>query len=93
LNSACRAILTKPAHPYTRGLIACLPDISTDLKRLPSIPGNTPNPIDLPGGCTFHPRCKDVMDTCLIIEPSLVNIAGVHKVACHLYDMVGADRA
>ncbi len=82
-------ILTAPAHPYTRGLIACLPDISADLKRLPSIPGNTPNPIDLPQGCTFHPRCKDVMDTCRSTEPALVNIAGVHKVACHLYDKAG----
>ena len=86
-------ILTAPAHPYTRGLIACLPDISADLKRLPSIPGNTPNPIDLPQGCTFHPRCKDVMDICRSTEPELVNIAGVHKVACHLYDNAGVDRA
>ena len=86
-------ILTDPAHPYTRGLIACLPDISADLKRLPSIPGNTPNPIDLPAGCTFHPRCRDVMDVCRYTDPSLVNITGVHKVACHLYDNVGADRA
>jgi len=86
-------ILTDPAHPYTRGLIACLPDISADLKRLPSIPGNTPNPIGLPAGCTFHPRCGDVMDACRSTEPALVNIAGVHKVACHLYDNVGTDRA
>lgn len=86
-------ILSVPAHPYTRGLIACLPDISADLKRLPSIPGNTPNPIDLPAGCTFHPRCIDVMDSCRSTEPALVNIAGVHKVACHLYDNVGAERA
>jgi len=86
-------ILTDPAHPYTRGLIACLPDISADLKRLPSIPGNTPNPMDLPAGCTFHPRCRDVMDVCRSTEPALVNIAGVHRVACHLYDNAGADRA
>jgi peptide/nickel transport system ATP-binding protein len=86
-------ILTNPSHPYTRGLIACLPDISTDLKRLPSIPGNTPNPIDLPAGCTFHPRCKDVMDVCRSNEPVFVNISGVQKVACHLYDNAGAYRA
>lgn len=86
-------ILTNPSHPYTRGLIACLPDISTDLKRLPSIPGNTPNPIDLPAGCTFHPRCKDVMDVCRSNEPVFVNISGVQRVACHLYAGAGAYRA
>ncbi len=57
-------ILQNPAHPYTRGLISCLPDMSTHAKRLPSIPGTTPNPIDLPCGCSFNPRCPNVMDIC-----------------------------
>jgi peptide/nickel transport system ATP-binding protein len=79
-------ILKKPAHPYTIGLISCLPDISSDLKRLPSIPGNTPNPLDMPAGCPFHPRCSRVMDICRSVEPELLNIVDVHTVACHLYD-------
>ncbi|MGA9047483.1 MAG: ABC transporter ATP-binding protein [Dehalococcoidia bacterium] len=79
-------ILNKPAHPYTIGLISCLPDISSDLKRLPSIPGNTPNPIDIPSGCPFHPRCPSVMDICHAVEPEMLNISGVQTVACHLYD-------
>jgi peptide/nickel transport system ATP-binding protein len=78
-------ILKHPAHPYTRGLISCLPDISEDLKRLPSIPGTTPNPIHLPSGCSFNPRCTDVMDTCRSVEPKTVNISDVHCVACHMY--------
>jgi oligopeptide/dipeptide ABC transporter ATP-binding protein len=79
-------ILHKPSHPYTTGLISCLPDISSNLKRLPSIPGNTPNPLEMPQGCPFHPRCSKVMDICLTVEPQLLNIADVHTVACHLYD-------
>jgi peptide/nickel transport system ATP-binding protein len=79
-------ILKKPAHPYTAGLISCLPDISSNLKRLPSIPGNTPNPLDIPNGCAFHPRCSKVMDICRSVEPGLRDIDGVHTVACHLYD-------
>lgn len=79
-------ILNKPSHPYTVGLISCLPDISSNLKRLPSIPGNTPNPLDIPSGCAFHPRCGKVMDICRSVEPGLRNIDDVHIVACHLFD-------
>jgi len=79
-------ILSKPAHPYTIGLISCLPDISADLKRLPSIRGNTPNPIDIPAGCPFHPRCPSVMDICHTVEPEMLTISSVQRAACHLYD-------
>jgi oligopeptide/dipeptide ABC transporter ATP-binding protein len=78
-------ILQNPAHPYTRGLISCLPDMSTHAKRLPSIPGSTPNPIDLPCGCSFNPRCPNVMDVCYRITPELLDISSVHCVACHMY--------
>lgn len=79
-------IMEEPAHPYTRGLISCLPDISSNLNRLPSIPGNTPNPLDLPPGCAFHPRCSMAMNICSSIEPFLTGIADDHMVACHLYN-------
>ena len=78
-------ILKNPAHPYTVGLIDCLPDISAQSKRLPSIPGNTPNPLDMPSGCPFHPRCSKVMDICRSVMPATVNITDVHAVACHLF--------
>lgn len=83
------SIMNKPYHPYTSGLISCLPDISSNLKRLPSIPGNTPNPLDMPTGCPFHPRCNRVMEICSKIEPVLQNIADGHTVACHLYGAGG----
>ncbi len=78
-------ILKNPSHPYTVGLIDCLPDISAQNKRLPSIPGNTPNPLDMPPGCPFHPRCPKVMDICRVVEPATVNITDVHAVSCHLF--------
>ena len=79
-------IMTRPSHPYTSGLINCLPDISSNLKRLPSIPGNTPNPLDMPPGCAFHPRCSKAMQVCSAVEPQLVAIGEDHVVACHLFD-------
>ena len=79
-------ILQNPLHPYTRGLISCLPDVSSDLKRLPFIPGNAPNPIAYPDGCTFHPRCPRVMDICRHQVPELKPVSEIQAVACHLYN-------
>ncbi|MBN1690239.1 MAG: ABC transporter ATP-binding protein [Dehalococcoidia bacterium] len=79
-------ILKNPSHPYTRGLISCLPDISTDARRLPSIPGSTPNPLELPDGCPFNPRCHSVMEICHSSVPAISYISDVHSVACHLYN-------
>lgn len=78
-------ILKCPAHPYTRGLIACLPDISDDLSRLPSIPGTTPNPLDMPPGCPFEPRCGIAGEVCRLRHPETKNISNVHCIACHMY--------
>jgi oligopeptide/dipeptide ABC transporter ATP-binding protein len=78
-------ILKRPAHPYTVGLIDCLPDISSEDKRLSSIPGNTPNPLEMPSGCPFHPRCSKVMDICRSTVPASVQIAADHAVSCHLF--------
>jgi peptide/nickel transport system ATP-binding protein len=78
-------ILKRPSHPYTRGLISCLPDISDDLSRLPSIPGTTPNPLDMPPGCPFEPRCGIAGEICRLRMPDLVNIIDVHCIACHMY--------
>ena len=79
-------IIGNPRHPYTVGLIECLPDISQSTDRLASIPGTTPNPIELPQGCSFHPRCPKVMEICRQQEPSQITISEMHKVSCHLYE-------
>jgi oligopeptide/dipeptide ABC transporter ATP-binding protein len=78
-------IIGKPKHPYTRGLIDCLPDSSKSAGRLTSIPGTTPNPVDMPTGCTFHPRCPKAMKICSQKEPPETAISKEHKVSCHLY--------
>jgi peptide/nickel transport system ATP-binding protein len=78
-------IIGNPKHPYTVGLLACLPDIADTGKRLASIPGSTPNPTDLPAGCTFHPRCSRVMEICRYQAPVHSTISEEHTVSCHLY--------
>lgn len=78
-------IINAPRHPYTIGLLECLPDISREVDRLNSIPGMPPDPSRLPSGCTFHPRCPNAMKVCREKVPPLVSISQEHKVRCHLY--------
>jgi peptide/nickel transport system ATP-binding protein len=78
-------IISRPKHPYTRGLIDCLPDSSKSGDRLISIPGTTPNPTEMPTGCAFHPRCPRAMKICGRQEPLKTAISNVHSVSCHLY--------
>ena len=78
-------IFDRPKHPYTHGLINCLPDISTRRDRLTPIPGMIPSLIDSPEGCIFSPRCPQLMPVCHQIRPEEVVVSGEHIVACHLY--------
>jgi oligopeptide/dipeptide ABC transporter ATP-binding protein len=57
-------IFAESAHPYTRGLLDSLPSVENPGKRLDSIPGTVPNPIDWPEGCRFRARCSMATDGC-----------------------------
>jgi oligopeptide/dipeptide ABC transporter ATP-binding protein len=79
-------IFEKPKHPYTVGLLKSLPDpYKDDQKELDAIPGNIPNILELPVGCKFCTRCKEVMDKCWTEEPVLKELNPGHFVRCHLY--------
>ena len=72
-------------HPYTIGLFRSLPDMNEEAERLHPIDGLMPDPIDLPEGCKFHPRCPECMEICRSISPMQHAFAG-HHVKCHLFD-------
>ena len=78
-------IFDHPKHPYTLGLINCLPNISIRRERLTPIPGMIPSLIDPPQGCIFNPRCQRRMPICKKKGPEEVLISGEHLIACHLY--------
>ena len=78
-------ILTAPAHPYTRGLLAAVPRLRSAGKRMNSIPGTVPNPAALLGGCPFHPRCPLADDLCRQSEPDIKNISATRGVRCHYW--------
>ncbi len=75
-------VLKNPLHPYTRGLIDCLPSES---EKLSSIPGTIPGLINPPGGCIFHPRCSSAMDICRAQRPGLTGMENEHYVCCFLH--------
>lgn len=77
-------LTTGPAHPYTRGLLATLPDMHTDRSRpLATIPGRPPHPAELPQGCAFAARCPFATDVCLRVDPALALSPAGGSVACH----------
>jgi peptide/nickel transport system ATP-binding protein len=78
-------IFDHPKHPYTLGLLNCLPDISTRKDRLAPIPGTISSLIDPPEGCIFYPRCERRMPICSRERPVEVTVSRGHTVSCHLY--------
>ncbi|MFN3496732.1 MAG: oligopeptide/dipeptide ABC transporter ATP-binding protein, partial [Hydrogenophaga sp.] len=77
-------LYARPAHPYTRALLASMPSLDPGKRTLaPPLTGDPPSPIDLPPGCRFAPRCGAVADVCLARAPVL---QGAHAVACHMAD-------
>ena len=86
-TGSVRQVLREPKHPYTRGLIACIPDIASEDKgRIKTIKGVVPHPYAVVNGCQFHPRCSAFMrGTCDRLEPEDYPVDGDHVVACHLY--------
>jgi peptide/nickel transport system ATP-binding protein len=73
---------TDYSHPYTEGLLRSAPSAKTAGKRLESIPGNVPSPLQLPKGCKFAPRCKYCTQKCVDEEPNLFEIDEGHFVRC-----------
>lgn len=71
------------SHPYTRALLAAVPDMETERGRtLAVIPGRPPEPDQFPVGCSFAPRCSFADARCLSDDPGLVRLAKRHRIAC-----------
>ncbi|MFC4557472.1 ABC transporter ATP-binding protein [Virgibacillus kekensis] len=73
-------------HPYSLGLMNSIPKITPDKQKLEAIEGLPPDLRDLPKGCSFAPRCKHVMESCLTTDPKLTEVAEGHHVRCLLYE-------
>jgi oligopeptide/dipeptide ABC transporter ATP-binding protein len=77
-------LIDTPRHPYTIGLVASVTSLESNQKKLSAIPGTVPNPLAMPPGCPFAPRCPQVMDRCKQMPP-IAQVADGRQVACWLY--------
>lgn len=77
-------VINHPAHPYTAGLMACIPDMTEDRDKLNQIDGAMPRLNAIPKGCAFNPRCTRVFDRCMVERPDLMS-AGATRAACWLH--------
>lgn len=78
-------LFESPKHPYTQGLIGSVPKIGIKKEKLESITGNVPDQSNMPMGCKFAPRCKNVMPICLEEEPPDVQFENNRICSCWLY--------
>ena len=87
-----KSLFTNPLHPYTKALLSAVPSVDkkrrSETKRI-LIPGDPPDPLDLPKGCRFANRCPVAQDRCRSEQPSLNEVTQAHSVACHLVNETG----
>ena len=79
-------IFKNPMHPYTIGLQKSKPTMQSDSDTLFNIPGNVPNPVNMPTHCYFKERCDRCCDKCGGDYPDMIQVSPTHFVSCHLYN-------
>ena len=84
-------VFAEPRHPYTLGLLRCAPDVDDVRDTLVPIPGTPPDPLALPNGCSFNPRCGFVQDDCLATDVRLLPVAPGRLAACLHSEACAAD--
>jgi peptide/nickel transport system ATP-binding protein len=88
-------LLRRPRHPYTLGLLRAVVDLDDPIGSLHPIGGTLPDPVDLPEGCPFHPRCPLATAECTVSVPPLVRVdeeisgVAIRRSACFHHDLVG----
>ena len=75
-------VFKETAHPYTEGLFGSIPNLNADVKRLSPIEGLMPDPMNLPEGCKFSPRCKYATERCRTEVPEMISLGGDHCAKC-----------
>jgi len=82
-----------PLHPYSQMLLSSIPVVSDEDEKLKPkkirVVGEIPSPVDLPSGCSFHPRCPKKKNVCPQIDPEMAEVEEGHFVRCHLYSQAG----
>jgi peptide/nickel transport system ATP-binding protein len=86
-------VFSRPRHPYTYLLLSSIPSVKGPRRRLAALKGESPNLLDPPSGCRFHPRCPFATELCAQKEPPHENSSPGHQVACwHWEEIPGLGR-
>ncbi|AWB28119.1 ABC transporter ATP-binding protein [Halococcoides cellulosivorans] len=81
-----KKMLSNPGHPYTRMLLNSTPDIDAPIDQNRSIEGSAPDPLDMPSGCPYHPRCPLAEQQCVEAKPDQFLLADDHGAACFRWE-------
>ncbi|MFB6141173.1 MAG: ABC transporter ATP-binding protein [Halosimplex sp.] len=80
-------VVDSPSHPYTRALLKAVPHLDMSLDQMEPIEGAAPDPVNVPAGCSFHPRCPLATEECEAEDPPFYETADTgHDVACHHWE-------
>ncbi|MCU4974096.1 ABC transporter ATP-binding protein [Halobacteria archaeon AArc-m2/3/4] len=75
-------IISSPSHPYTRALLKAVPNMDRPLSSMEPIEGSAPDPVNIPSGCSYHPRCPISTDECTSTDPGFERVSDTHEAAC-----------
>ena len=90
-KGTAKEIFKDPRHPYTIGLMNSKPVVGKHVDKLYSIPGNVPNPIDMPNYCYFKDRCEMCVSKCAGAYPKTYKVSPTHEVSCYRCEEGGAN--
>lgn len=76
-------VVKSPSHPYTRALLKAVPDLEIPLQEMRPIEGSAPDPVNVPSGCSYHPRCPLATEECRNQDPGFYAVSSGHQAACH----------
>lgn len=82
-QATVKQLFENPCHPYTKGLMSCIPKINEEKERLDTINGMVPSPFQMPKGCRFSGRCKFATKECENVKPDLIEVEEGHMCRCH----------
>jgi oligopeptide/dipeptide ABC transporter ATP-binding protein len=86
-----QAVLRRPCHPYTKGLLAAVPRLRGPREELVGIEGTVPHPAQWPAGCRFHPRCPYRQPLCVENAPPVNTVAAAQTARCHFWKEVAGS--
>lgn len=79
-------LVTSSAHPYTRALLKSIPDVGMDIQDMEPIPGESPDPVNVPSGCSYHPRCPLATEECKSENPPFFEVSETQRSKCFHWD-------